>query len=144
MSVEDRDWYREDFKRKEKEYGGDFSLNSEPKHKKKSTGKKKKQQLAQPARPAISSWRRTLNSVLMILLCAILTASSCYTFFEQSGCSVRMYAPMLLLEICLFKYAYDTSKTAEKPGILNFVALLLCGMSIIMMALFTILSILNF
>lgn len=43
MSVEDRDWYREDFKRKEKEYGGDFSLNSEPKHKKKSTGKKKKQ-----------------------------------------------------------------------------------------------------
>ena len=98
----------------------------------------------QPARPAISSWRRTLNSVLMILLCAILTASSCYTFFEQSGRSVRMYAPMLLLEICLFKYAYDTSKTAEKPGILNFVALLLCGMSIIMMALFTILSILNF
>ena len=136
MSVEDRDWYREDFKRKEKEYGGDFSLNSKPKHKKKSTGKKKKQQLAQPARPAISSWRRTLNSVLMILLCAILTASSCYTFFEQSGRSVRMYAPI--------KYAYDTSKTAEKPGILNFVALLLCGMSIIMMALFTILSILNF
>ena len=128
MSVEDRDWYREDFKRKEKEYGGDFSLNSKPKHKKKSSG----------------SWRRTLNSVLMILLCAILTASSCYTFFEQSGRSVRMYAPMLLLEICLFKYAYDTSKTAEKPGILNFVALLLCGMSIIMMALFTILSILNF
>lgn len=82
--------------------------------------------------------------MLMILLCAILTASSCYTFFEQSGRSVRMYAPMLLLEICLFKYAYDTSKTAEKPGILNFVALLLCGMSIIMMALFTILSILNF
>ena len=112
--------------------------------KKKSSGKKKKQQPAQPARPAISSWRRTLNSVLMILLCAILTASSCYTFFEQSGRSVRMYAPMLLLEICLFKYAYDTSKTAEKPGILNFVALLLCGMSIIMMALFTILSILNF
>lgn len=137
MSVEDRDWYREDFKRKEKEYGGDFGLNSKPKH-------KKKQQPAQPARPAISSWRRTLNSVLMILLCAILTASSCYTFFEQSGRSVRMYAPMLLLEICLFKYAYDTSKTAEKPGILNFVALLLCGMSIIMMALFTILSILNF
>ena len=137
MSVEDRDWYREDFKRKEKEYGGDFSLNSKPKH-------KKKQQPDQPARPAISSWRRTLNSVLMILLCAILTASSCYTFFEQSGRSVRMYAPMLLLEICLFKYAYDTSKTAEKPGILNFVALLLCGMSIIMMALFTILSILNF
>lgn len=144
MSVEDRDWYREDFKSKEKEYGGDFSLNSKPKHKKKSSGKKKKQQPAQPARPAISSWRRTLNSVLMILLCAILTASSCYTFFEQSGRSVRMYAPMLLLEICLFKYAYDTSKTAEKPGILNFVALLLCGMSIIMMALFTILSILNF
>ena len=137
MSVEDRDWYREDFKRKEKEYGGDFSLNSKPKH-------KKKQQPAQPARPAISSWRRTLNSVLMILLCVILTVSSCYTFFEQSGRSVRMYAPMLLLEICLFKYAYDTSKTAEKPGILNFVALLLCGMSIIMMALFTILSILNF
>ena len=137
MSVEDRDWYREDFKRKEKEYGGDFSLNSKPKN-------KKKQQPAQPARPAISSWRQTLNSVLMILLCAILTASSCYTFFEQRGRSVRMYAPMLLLEICLFKYAYDTSKTAEKPGILNFVALLLCGMSIIMMALFTILSILNF
>lgn len=38
MSVEDRDWYREDFKRKEKEYGGDFSLNSKPKHKKKSSG----------------------------------------------------------------------------------------------------------
>ena len=54
MSVEDRDWYREDFKRKEKEYGGDFSLNSKPKHKKKSSGKKKKQQPAQPARPAIS------------------------------------------------------------------------------------------
>ncbi len=41
MSVEDRDWYREDFKRKE-EYGGDFSLNSKPKHKKKSSGKKEK------------------------------------------------------------------------------------------------------
>lgn len=111
-------------------------------HKKKSSSRKKS--ATQPARPVISSWRRTLNSVLMILLCAILTASSCYTFFEQSGRSVRMYAPMLLLEICLFKYAYDTSKTAEKPGILNFIALLLCGMSIIMMALFTILSILNF
>lgn len=30
MSVEDRDWYREDFKRKEEEYGGDFSLDSRP------------------------------------------------------------------------------------------------------------------
>lgn len=30
MSVEDRDWYREDFKRKEEEYGGDFSLGSRP------------------------------------------------------------------------------------------------------------------
>ena len=30
MSVEDRDWYREDFKRKEEEYGGDFSLGSKP------------------------------------------------------------------------------------------------------------------
>ena len=28
MSVEDRDWYREDFKRKEEEYGGDFSLSN--------------------------------------------------------------------------------------------------------------------
>lgn len=111
-------------------------------HKKKSSSWEKSAD--QPARPAISSWRRTLNSVLMILLCAILTVSSFYTFFEQSDRSVRMYAPMLLLEICLFKYAYDTSKTTEKPGILNIVALLLCGMSIIMMALFTILSILNF
>lgn len=30
MGVEDRDWYREDFKRKEEEYGGDFSLGSKP------------------------------------------------------------------------------------------------------------------
>lgn len=30
MSVEDRDWHREDFKRKEEEYGGDFSLGSRP------------------------------------------------------------------------------------------------------------------
>ena len=30
MSVEDRDWYREDFKRKEEEYGGDFSLGGRP------------------------------------------------------------------------------------------------------------------
>ena len=30
MSVEDRDWYKEDFKRKEEEYGGDFSLGSRP------------------------------------------------------------------------------------------------------------------
>lgn len=28
MSVEDRDWYKEDFKRKEEEYGGDFSACS--------------------------------------------------------------------------------------------------------------------
>ena len=89
MSVEDRDWYREDFKRKEKEYGGDFSLNSKPKHKKKSSGKKKKQQPAQPARPAISSWRRTLNSVLMILLCAILTASS-----SSIGAYIRTLRPL--------------------------------------------------
>lgn len=33
MSVEDRDWYREDFKRKEKEYGGDFSIASNQKEK---------------------------------------------------------------------------------------------------------------
>ena len=78
MSVEDRDWYREDFKRKEKEYGGDFSLNSKPKHKKKSSGKKKKQQPAQPARPAISSWRRTLNSVLMICCARSLRCPALY------------------------------------------------------------------
>ena len=37
MSVEDRDWYREDFKRKEKEYGGDFSIHSKPKREKAKT-----------------------------------------------------------------------------------------------------------
>lgn len=51
MSVEDRDWYREDFKRKEKEYGGDFSLNSKPKHKKKSSGKKKSSSPPNPHAP---------------------------------------------------------------------------------------------
>jgi|GEM_PF-5935207 len=30
MSLDDRDWWREDRKRKEKLYGGDFSLHSKP------------------------------------------------------------------------------------------------------------------
>ncbi len=28
MGIYDRDWYKEDFQRREKEYGGDFSLQS--------------------------------------------------------------------------------------------------------------------
>ncbi|ETP73902.1 hypothetical protein UYO_0157 [Lachnospiraceae bacterium JC7] len=34
MSLDDRDWWREDRKKKEKLYGGDFSLHSRPKYRK--------------------------------------------------------------------------------------------------------------
>lgn len=30
MSLDDRDWWREDRRKKEELYGGDFSLNSKP------------------------------------------------------------------------------------------------------------------
>lgn len=30
MSIYDRDWYREDYSKKEKKYNGDFSLKSKP------------------------------------------------------------------------------------------------------------------
>ena len=31
MSIEDRDWFREDYRERERKYGGDFSLHSTPK-----------------------------------------------------------------------------------------------------------------
>ena len=32
MSIEDRDWFREDYRERERKYGGDFSLHSTPKN----------------------------------------------------------------------------------------------------------------
>lgn len=31
MSIEDRDWFREDYRERERKYGGNFSLHSTPK-----------------------------------------------------------------------------------------------------------------
>lgn len=113
-------------------------------HKKKSTSAKKSTaQSAQPARPGISSWRRTLNCVLLIVLCVMFVASASYSFFAAGSRSVRVYAPMLLLEICLFKYVYDTGKTAEGSDLLQRVALLICGAAIVLAAGLTVLSLLH-
>lgn len=112
------------------------------KHKKKKSAGKK--QNAQPVRKEglhISSWRSELNSVLLIVLCVMLTASSSYNFFTGSGKNV--YAPMLLLEICLFKYVYDTGKAAEKRSVVNSLALVVCGVSIAALAVFTVLSLVH-
>ena len=40
MGMYDRDWYREDYRRREQEYGGDFSINSKKvvPHRRKATG----------------------------------------------------------------------------------------------------------
>ena len=32
MSIEDGDWFREDYRERERKYGGDFSLHSTPKN----------------------------------------------------------------------------------------------------------------
>ncbi len=110
------------------------------KHKKKKPQSKKKQQPAQPARPPMSSGRRTLNNVLLIVLCVMLTTSAVNTF-TQGGRSAGTYAPVLLLEICLFAYVYATGKQDGKRGALNIAALLLCAASAVAMAAFTVLSI---
>ena len=115
------------------------------KHKKKKTAKKNQTPQAEKnTRPVMSSGRRTLNSVLLLLLCVILTASAAYTFFAQGGRSWRMYAPMLLLEIFLFLYAYATDKTAERQSGLNIASQVVCGAAAVAMAAFTVLSLLHF
>lgn len=114
------------------------------KNKKKNPNRKKKTPQAQPpVRPAMSSGRRTLNNVLLIVLCVMLTTSAVNTF-TQGGRSVGTYAPVLLLEILLFVYVYATGKTDGRRGALNIAALLLCGASAVAMAAFSILSLLQF
>lgn len=79
MSVQDRDWYWEDFERKVEEYGGDFSVNSKP--------KKHRQQSVQQQQPpkqkpfATNTQMDWNNAVLCPLLCwvimrPVLTAGS--------------------------------------------------------------------
>lgn len=112
------------------------------KHKKKNSNRKKKTpQTQQPVRPPMSSGRRTLNNVLLIVLCVMLTTSAANTF-AQGGRSCGTYAPVLVLEIILFAYVYATGKADGKRGALNIAALLLCSLSAVVMAAFSILSLL--
>ena len=39
MSIEDGDWFREDYRERERKYGGDFSLHSTPKKQARKTRK---------------------------------------------------------------------------------------------------------
>ena len=118
-------------------------MSSKPKHKKKKSAQKAKntQPVASP-RPQVSGWRRTLNNVLLIVLCVMLTASTGNTF-AQGGRNVGTYAPVLLLEMLLFVYVYATGKADGKRSALNITALLLCGVSAAAMAAFSVLSLFN-
>lgn len=73
MSVQDRDWYWEDFERKQEEYGGDFSVNSKPKkHKPQPT--QHHQAHAQPQQKPFATatqldWQ---NAIMCPLLCYVI------------------------------------------------------------------------
>lgn len=73
MSVQDRDWYWEDFERKQEEYGGDFSINSKPKkHKPQPTQHHQQQAHAQQQKPFATATQLDLqNAIMCPLLCYV-------------------------------------------------------------------------
>ena len=112
MSVEDRDWYREDFKRKEKEYGGDFSLHSKPKH--------------QTETKSIIR-----DNILVVILSVVLIAITIGIYDSPRTTSIIFNILFIILECDIFRNTYRKSKAVGNKYISSMIALLACGFSII-------------
>lgn len=130
MSVEDRDWYREDFKRKEKEYGGDFSIHSKPKREKAKTYNRESY-TNKPAK-IVSKRRMTVENILVALLCTAFVWVSITSFIGVSAMGLTYYIPAIIVEISVFNYTYKTSKEYGNESVISLIALLICGFSIIL------------
>ena len=109
MSVEDRDWYKEDFKRKEEEYGGDFSLGSRPVRK-------------QPQR-----YRERLSNKQLDLQNAIICPILCYFGLRLASGLVLGGAISVILAIysiwCFVTAIHRNEKENDKT-VVNVIALL--------------------
>lgn len=68
MSIEDRDWFREDYRERERKYGGDFSLHSTLKNR--------------PGRPE----KRNGNALPIALL----------NIFAAFSCALSLYASIMI------------------------------------------------
>lgn len=130
MSVEDRDWYREDFKRKEKEYGGDFSFHSKPKREKAKTYNK--ESYTNKSAKIVSKRRMTVENILVALLCTAFVWVSITSFTGVSAMGLTYYIPAIIVEISVFNYTYKTSKEYGNKSVISLIALLICGFSIIL------------
>lgn len=111
MSVEDRDWYREDFKRKEKEYGGDFSIHSKTKREKAKTYKKESY-TNKPAK-IVSKRRMTVENILVALLCTAFVWVSITSFTGVSAMGLTYYIPAIIVEISVFVLPIKQAKNTE-------------------------------
>lgn len=84
MSIQDRDWYWEDYKKKETDYDGDFSLHS-----------KKKKESVPPSTPYFS-----------VAQDIVVVPRFCQKCGYKFGIKVREY--------CILDYSYECPKCGQK------------------------------
>lgn len=117
MSIYDRDWYKDEFQKKEQEYGGDFSLNS-----KKSSFSREK---------ILPIKKNTAGINLMtFLFCPVLTYLSTYVSITFMDGSPIFPIAVTILSIILFSKAARRRRIYDK-SILNVLALIFSMISFV-------------
>ena len=111
MGMYDRDWYREDYKRREKEYGGDFSLHSK-------RVKPSKVELS-PIEQELKKIRnnRKRENILTAIICPILVFVATYVSLQNPPAVIAI----VVIELILMVRALDRRRK-YKDGFIGSVA----------------------
>lgn len=117
MSIEDRDWFREDYRERERKYGGDFSLHSTPKNR--------------PGRP-----EKRNGNALPIALLNIFAAFSCALslyasiMIEREQLNGNSWPSLIAAILCwiLFAVVYNNNKRKNR-GFICSLSLAVCFIS---------------
>ena len=108
MSIEDRDWFREDYRERERKYGGNFSLHSTPKNR--------------PGRP-----KKRNGNAFPIALLNIFAAFSCALslyasiMIEREQLNGNSWPSLIAAILCwiLFAVVYNNNKRKHRGFICN-------------------------
>lgn len=117
MSIEDRDWFHEDYRERERKYGGDFSLHSTPKNR--------------PGKP-----EKRNGNALPIALLNIFAAFSCALslyasiMIEREQLNGNSWPSLIAAILCwiLFAVVYNNNKRKNR-GFICSLSLAVCFIS---------------
>ena len=147
MGVENRDWFWEDRKRREQEYGGDFSLHS----KKITPNESLAQNRKVPSQTKKATIKNNIYNVVTIaggflLFWAIKSYSLIPGLLNVNGPDglrrILMLGCGLVLGIAFFVYALKRRNKSDK-GILNVLALIASMLMVIFSGLFLLMVVMN-